>query len=159
VDSSMRYFGCLVGFAFGVLWMTIGLGSAIVCALLAAFGYGAVFVAERGRANASAKQTPADALALSLDGFDSTTTRRPLWSPRSNTVGRPADKRCEARTLRCPGMPRQRTELRYRVAATAGCVIDGEILLGGVPSERLARNLAQPVALFAIGLGIASCGG
>ena len=70
MDSSMRYFGCLVGFAFGVLWMTIGLGSAIVCALLAAFGYGAVFVAERGRANASAKQTPADALALSLDGFE-----------------------------------------------------------------------------------------
>jgi len=52
VDSSMRYFGCSVGFAFGVLWMTIGLGSAIVCALLAAFGYGAVFVAERGRAKA-----------------------------------------------------------------------------------------------------------
>ena len=70
MDSSMRYFGCSVGFAFGVLWMTIGLGSAIVCALLGALGYGAVFVAERARANASAKQTPADALAFSLDGFE-----------------------------------------------------------------------------------------
>jgi hypothetical protein len=51
VDSSMRYFGCVAGFAFGVLWMTEGLGAAILCVLLAGLGYGAVFVAERARAN------------------------------------------------------------------------------------------------------------
>lgn len=51
MDSSMRYFGCLAGFGFGVLWMTEGLGAAILCMLLAGLGYGAVFVAERARAN------------------------------------------------------------------------------------------------------------
>lgn len=51
MDSSLRYFGCAVGFGFGVLWMTEGLGAAILCLLLAALGYGAVFVAERARAN------------------------------------------------------------------------------------------------------------
>jgi hypothetical protein len=47
----MRYFGCLAGFGFGVLWMTEGLGAAILCAMLAALGYGAVLVAERARAH------------------------------------------------------------------------------------------------------------
>ena len=51
MDSSMRYFGCLAGFGFGVLWMTEGLGAAILCAMLAGLGYGAVLVAERARAN------------------------------------------------------------------------------------------------------------
>jgi hypothetical protein len=50
----LRYLGGAVGFGFGVLWMTKGLGSAILCLLLAALGYGAVFVAERARANPSA---------------------------------------------------------------------------------------------------------
>ena len=54
MDSSLRFFGCAVGFGFGVLWMTEGLGAAILCLLLAALGYGAVFVAERARANPSA---------------------------------------------------------------------------------------------------------
>jgi hypothetical protein len=51
VDSSQRYFGCLAGFGFGVLWMTEGLGAAILCLLLGGLGYGVVFVAERARAN------------------------------------------------------------------------------------------------------------
>jgi hypothetical protein len=59
VDSSLRYFGCAVGFAFGVLWMTQGLGSAILCLVLAALGYGAVFVAERARANPTMLRLPA----------------------------------------------------------------------------------------------------
>jgi len=46
VDSSVRYFGCAVGFGFGVLWMTEGLGAAILCLLLAGLGYGAVFLGE-----------------------------------------------------------------------------------------------------------------
>lgn len=54
MDGSLRYFGCAVGFGFGVLWMTEGLGAAILCVLLAGLGYGAVFVAERARANPSA---------------------------------------------------------------------------------------------------------
>ena len=54
MDSSVRYFGCAVGFGFGVLWMTLGLGAAILCLLLAGLGYGVVFVSERARANPEA---------------------------------------------------------------------------------------------------------
>ena len=58
MDSSLRLFGCITGFAFGVLWMTEGLGAAILCLLLAALGYGAVFVAERARANPGSIRLP-----------------------------------------------------------------------------------------------------
>jgi hypothetical protein len=54
VDSSQRYFGSVAGFGFGVLWMTEGLGAAILCLLLGALGYGVVFVAERARENPGA---------------------------------------------------------------------------------------------------------
>jgi hypothetical protein len=49
----MRYVGGAVGFGFGAMWMTVGIGSAIACLLLAALGYGAVWIAERARANAA----------------------------------------------------------------------------------------------------------
>lgn len=58
VDSSLRYFGCVAGFGFGVLWMTEGLGAAILCLMLAALGYGAVLVAERARANPGSFRLP-----------------------------------------------------------------------------------------------------
>lgn len=58
MDDSMRYFGCAVGFGFGVLWMTEGLGPAILCLLLAGLGYGAVFVGERARANPETFRLP-----------------------------------------------------------------------------------------------------
>jgi hypothetical protein len=58
VDSSMRYFGCAAGFGFGVLWMTEGIGSAILCLLLAGLGYGAVLVAERAKADPSMFRLP-----------------------------------------------------------------------------------------------------
>ena len=54
MDSSLRYFGCVVGFGFGVLWMTEGLGAAILCLLLAGLAYGAVLVLEHSRANPDA---------------------------------------------------------------------------------------------------------
>jgi hypothetical protein len=66
----MRYFGCVAGFGFALVWMTVGLGAAILCALLAGLGYGAVFVAERARANPSATHKPADAIAQMLDEFE-----------------------------------------------------------------------------------------
>lgn len=53
MDNTLRYFGSAAAFGVGVVWMTVGLGSAIVCLLLAALGYGAVFFAERAQANAS----------------------------------------------------------------------------------------------------------
>ncbi len=59
MDSSLRYFGCVAGFGFGVLWMTEGIGAAILCLLLAGLGYGAVFVAERARENPSMLRLPA----------------------------------------------------------------------------------------------------
>ena len=58
MDSSVRYFGCAVGFGFGVLWMTHGLGAAILCLLLAGFGYGVVLASERARENPSAFRLP-----------------------------------------------------------------------------------------------------
>jgi hypothetical protein len=70
VDRSMRYFGCVAGFGFALVWMTVGLGSAILCALLAGLGYGAVFFAQRARANASAIHKPTDAIASMLDEFE-----------------------------------------------------------------------------------------
>jgi hypothetical protein len=53
VDSTLRYFGSAVGFGFGALWMTAGVGAAIAAVLLAGLGYGVVFMAERAKANAS----------------------------------------------------------------------------------------------------------
>jgi uncharacterized membrane protein len=70
VDSSMRYFGFVVGFGFAIVWMTVGLGSAIVCMLLAALGYGAILVAERARASAGATPKRGDSLAALLDEFE-----------------------------------------------------------------------------------------
>lgn len=58
MDSSLRYFGCAVGFAFGVMWMTVGLGSAILCLLLAGLGYGAVFVAGRAQTEGITRRRP-----------------------------------------------------------------------------------------------------
>jgi len=72
VDSSLRYFACAVGFGFGVLWLTEGLGAAILCLLLAGLGYGAVFVAERARANPS-------------------TFRIPSWTPETEDLSQEAE--------------------------------------------------------------------
>jgi hypothetical protein len=70
VDNKMRYFGFAVGFAFAVVWMTVGLGSAIVCGLVAGLGYGVVLVSERARANATTTHRPADSIARMLDEFE-----------------------------------------------------------------------------------------
>jgi hypothetical protein len=70
VENRMRYVGSGAGFAFGLIWMTVGLGSAIVCALLSAFGYAAVYVAERARADAATRHKPADSIARMLDEFE-----------------------------------------------------------------------------------------
>jgi len=58
MGSSLRYLGSAAGFGFGVVWVTVGLGSAIVCLLLAALGYCAVFMAERAHAEASTRRPP-----------------------------------------------------------------------------------------------------
>jgi len=75
VDSWSRHLGGAVGFGFGVVWMTAGLGAAIVSLLLAALGYGAVYVAERARANAATQSLPNQTLhagnpLLPLDEFE-----------------------------------------------------------------------------------------
>jgi hypothetical protein len=67
VDSSLRYFGCVAGFGFGVLWMTEGLGAAILCLLLAGLGYGVVLVAERARANPDAFRLPTRTPEVEVD--------------------------------------------------------------------------------------------
>jgi hypothetical protein len=73
VDSSLRYFGCAVGFGFGVVWMTEGLGAAILCLLLAGLGYGAVFVAGRAQAEGITRRGPSNTPkteALLLDDLE-----------------------------------------------------------------------------------------
>lgn len=70
MDNKMRYFGFAVGFAFSVVWMTVGLGSAIVCGLVAGLGYGVVFVAERARADTTTTHRPTDSIASMLDEFE-----------------------------------------------------------------------------------------
>jgi NAD(P)-dependent dehydrogenase (short-subunit alcohol dehydrogenase family) len=60
VDSWMRYIGGAVGFGFGAMWMTVGIGAAIACLLLAALGFGVVLVAERAQANAANASHPAE---------------------------------------------------------------------------------------------------
>jgi uncharacterized membrane protein len=71
VGSSFRYLGGAVGFSFGVVWMTVGLGSAIVCVLLAALGFGAVLATERARANPRGRRwADAGGRPLPLDRFE-----------------------------------------------------------------------------------------
>jgi hypothetical protein len=61
---SLRYLGSAVGLGFGLLWMALGVGSAIACLLLAGLGYGVVFVAERVRAEASRRRSSIEAPEL-----------------------------------------------------------------------------------------------
>ena len=49
--NSLRYAGCAVGFALGVVWMTVGLGSAILVLLCTALGFGVAFIAEHERSD------------------------------------------------------------------------------------------------------------
>lgn len=49
--NSLRYVGCAVGFGFGVVWMTLGLGPAILVLLCMGLGLGAAFIAEHERAD------------------------------------------------------------------------------------------------------------
>jgi hypothetical protein len=63
VSSWTRYFGCAVGFGFGVAWMTMGIASAILALLCAALGFGVAYIAERERASfkglSRSSETPA----------------------------------------------------------------------------------------------------
>jgi hypothetical protein len=74
VSSSWRYFGCAVGFGFGVVWMTVGIGSAILVLLCAAFGFGVAFIAERERAGLGklrpARQSPVEEEPLAFEEFE-----------------------------------------------------------------------------------------
>jgi len=63
----MRYVGGGVGFAFGAMWMTVGIGSAIACLLLAAVGYGAAWIAERAQANASLQRPTIETFETDAD--------------------------------------------------------------------------------------------
>jgi uncharacterized membrane protein len=58
VSSTWRYLGCAVGFGVGVVWMTVGIGSAILVLLCAGLGYGVAFVAERERGDWSKLRRP-----------------------------------------------------------------------------------------------------
>lgn len=49
MSNSLRYAGCAAGFGFGVVWMTIGLGPAILVLLCMGLGLGVAFIAEHER--------------------------------------------------------------------------------------------------------------
>ena len=65
MGNSWRYAGCAVGFGLGVVWMTVGLGSAILVLLCMALGLGVAFIAEHERADLKklrpARSTPSPA--------------------------------------------------------------------------------------------------
>lgn len=65
MSNSWRYAGCAIGFGLGVVWMTVGLGSAILVLLCTALGFGVAFIAEHERADFSklrpARQSPSPA--------------------------------------------------------------------------------------------------
>ena len=67
MDSTMRYVGGAVGFGFAAMWMTVGIGSAIACVLLAAVGYGGVWIAERAQANAAGHHPVSDTFEADAD--------------------------------------------------------------------------------------------
>lgn len=67
MDSALRYVGGAVGFGFGAMWMTVGIGAAIACLLLAALGYGVVLVAERAQANANLQRRPEEMYEVDAD--------------------------------------------------------------------------------------------
>jgi hypothetical protein len=76
VVSSWRYLGTGVGFGIGVMWMTVGIGSAILTLLCAALGFGIAFIAERERASLGKLRTPKrpleaeEASAFALDELE-----------------------------------------------------------------------------------------
>jgi hypothetical protein len=65
VANSLRYAGCAVGFGFGLVWMTVGLGPAILVLLCMGLGLGVAFIAEHERADLKklrpTRSTPAPA--------------------------------------------------------------------------------------------------
>jgi hypothetical protein len=48
----------VAGFGFGVLWITEGIGAAILCLLMAGLGYGVVLATEHARANPDTFKLP-----------------------------------------------------------------------------------------------------
>jgi hypothetical protein len=74
VGNSWRYAGCAVGFGLGVVWMTVGLGSAILVLLCTALGFGVAFIAEHERADLSklrpSRQTSAADEPLLRDEYE-----------------------------------------------------------------------------------------
>ncbi len=74
MSSSWRIFGSAVGFGFGVVWMTVGIGSAILVLLCGAFGFGVAFIAEHERASLGrfrpASQKPAEDEPPAFEEFE-----------------------------------------------------------------------------------------
>lgn len=67
--GSWRYVGCVIGFGFGAVWVTAGLGSAILSLLCAAAGYCAAVMAERRRSAASARRRPRQTRRLDVEAI------------------------------------------------------------------------------------------
>jgi Small integral membrane protein (DUF2273) len=89
LSSSWRYLGSAAGFGFGVMWMTVGVGSAILVLLCAALGYGIVYIAERERAGSTRLRPASDTLPLEdpvvddfeLDHFERRDEELPIEKP------------------------------------------------------------------------------
>jgi hypothetical protein len=69
VSGSWRYVGAAAGFGFGVVWMTVGIGSAILVVLCAALGYSLAFVAQHERADLSRRGTWKEARPVDDEPF------------------------------------------------------------------------------------------
>lgn len=55
VSSMWRCGGCLLGFGFGAVWMTAGIGSAFLALLCAAVAYGLTTVLQRKQSSRRAE--------------------------------------------------------------------------------------------------------
>ncbi len=77
VSSMWRCGGCLLGFGFGAVWMTAGIGSALVALLCAAGAYGISATLQR-------KQS-----ARRAEAFFARKEREPRRRARSSSVAEP----------------------------------------------------------------------
>jgi len=98
--EAQRYIGGTLAFAFAALWTTAGLGSAVVCIVAGALGYGAVLAAQGTRFGGIAEITAR--LRNHLQTRPAPTPRSPRPSPqnaRSHTRdARPATEAAQPAT-------------------------------------------------------------
>ena len=97
--GAKRYIGGTVGFAFAAVWVTAGIGSALICIAAAGLGSAAVLLGERGRLGAIVKS-------------NSIATRELVARELRERRDRPVQSRTASRAQRKPARPANRPQTR-----------------------------------------------